>query len=201
MQAGGGPRTPVLVLSADVTPQSISNCEQAGAYAFLAKPVVASKLLDVLNDIATNSKLLQAQAKPATVRGSEVAGSSQAEVFDPSVLDELLQLGMGEAFEQEFVQQCLNDAEACFHGMLRAGEQPDWERMREYAHALKGVAGNLGMSRLAEESGQFMRMADWQMLAEWRQRMHQLDGHFRMGREALAARAQQRRKARDGGER
>ncbi len=64
MQAGGGPRTPVLVLSADVTPQSISNCEQAGAYAFLAKPVVASKLLDVLNDIATNSKLLQAQAKP-----------------------------------------------------------------------------------------------------------------------------------------
>ncbi|TAA21833.1 ATP-binding protein [Pseudoxanthomonas winnipegensis] len=201
MQAGGAPRTPVVVLSADVTPQSISSCEQAGAHAFLAKPVVASKLLDTLNDIAVNGSLRQPQGKLAVVRGNEPTGASQAEVFDPRVLDELLQLGMGETFEQEFIQQCLNDAEACFHGMLRAGEAQDWDRMREHAHALKGVAGNLGMSRLAEESGQFMRMADWQMLAEWRQRMHQLDGHFRMGREALTVRAQQRRKARDGGER
>ena len=38
MQAGGGPRTPVLVLSADVTPEAIQRCTQAGAHAFLAKP-------------------------------------------------------------------------------------------------------------------------------------------------------------------
>ncbi|MFP3786767.1 response regulator, partial [Burkholderia sp. SIMBA_024] len=39
MQASGMPYTPVMVLSADVTPDSIRRCQQAGAYAFLAKPV------------------------------------------------------------------------------------------------------------------------------------------------------------------
>ncbi len=37
MQAGGGVRTPVIMLSADVTPESIQRCEQAGAYAFLGQ--------------------------------------------------------------------------------------------------------------------------------------------------------------------
>ena len=37
-----GLRTPVIVLSADVTPEAIHRCNQAGAKAFLAKPVVAA---------------------------------------------------------------------------------------------------------------------------------------------------------------
>src|SRR5690606_15533694 len=48
MEAGGATRTPVLVLSADVTPQSIQACEQAGARALLAKLVSATRLLDTL---------------------------------------------------------------------------------------------------------------------------------------------------------
>ena len=57
MEAGGGRRTPVLVLSADVTPDAISRCEQAGARAFLAKPIVATRLLDVLAEIANNGRV------------------------------------------------------------------------------------------------------------------------------------------------
>jgi two-component system sensor histidine kinase RpfC len=199
MQAGGAPLTPVMVLSADVTPESITRCEQAGAYAFLAKPVAAAKLLDHLNDIATNGNL-RSPAKLTLVRSSERAQAGlQFEVLDASVLDELAQLGMGQAFEQEYTQQCLSDAEACFAGLTRAGEQHEWEQVREHAHALKGVAGNLGLARLAEEGGQFMRMADWQVKTEWRQRMHQLHIHLDMGREALIARATQQRKMLDGG--
>jgi two-component system sensor histidine kinase RpfC len=199
MQAGGAPLTPVMVLSADVTPESITRCEQAGAYAFLAKPVAAAKLLDHLNDIATNGNL-RSPAKLTLVRSSERAQAGQQfEVLDASVLDELAQLGMGQAFEQEYTQQCLSDAEACFAGLTRAGEQHEWEQVREHAHALKGVAGNLGLARLAEEGGQFMRMADWQVKTEWRQRMHQLHIHLDMGREALIARATQQRKMLDGG--
>lgn len=48
MQASGMRYTPVVVLSADVTPEAIRACEQAGARAFLAKPVVAAKLLDTV---------------------------------------------------------------------------------------------------------------------------------------------------------
>jgi two-component system sensor histidine kinase RpfC len=201
MQAGGAPLTPIMVLSADVTPESIGRCEQAGAYAFLAKPVAASKLLDYLNDIAVNGSLRN-PSKLTLVRGPEkenAQAGQQYDVLDPRALDELVQLGMGEGFEQEFIRQCLSDADACVAGLSHAGEQRDWERVREHAHALKGVAGNLGLARLAEESGRFMRMADWQVQAEWRQRTHQIHTYLAMGREALNVRAAQRRRARDGG--
>lgn len=139
MEAGSGSRTPVLILSADVTPESIQRCEQAGARAFLAKPVVASRLLDALADIATSGRV-SATATVVPVRAEVSDG-----VLDVSVLDELTALGMGDAFEREFIEQRLNDADGCIGAMAYAMERGDGEHLREHAHALKGVASNLGL--------------------------------------------------------
>ncbi|OOW60874.1 hybrid sensor histidine kinase/response regulator [Xanthomonas campestris pv. leeana] len=190
MQAGGKPGTPVVVLSADVTPESIRSCEQAGAYAFLAKPVAAVKLLDTLADIAVNQKLRQAD--PVIVqRGPALSGV----VLDPAVLDELAELGMGKEFEREFIQQCLSDAAACVVQLGKAAADQDWERLREHAHAVKGVSSNLGLVGLAEQGGELMRLSEAQLRAEWRQRLEQLNHGLVQGREVLALRAQ---KASDG---
>ena len=116
MQAGGGPRTPVLVLSADVTPEAIQRCTQAGAHAFLAKPVVAVRLLDTLAEIASNAQL-KTMAAPV-VRPMAL----QDGVLDSSVLDELASLGMGEGFEREFIRQCLEDVASCMGKAEQAGE-------------------------------------------------------------------------------
>ncbi|CTP86682.1 ATP-binding protein [Xanthomonas graminis] len=183
MQAGG-PRTPVVVLSADVTPESIQRCEQAGAHTFLAKPLVANRLLDTLTDIATDGKLRGANETSARPLAASIEG-----VLDPSVLDELAGLGMGEGFEREFISQCLNDAEGCLGGMQVAGDDEHWERLREHAHAIKGVASNLGLVKLANLGGELMQMPDWQMRSEWRQRMMALNASLTEGREALDLRA------------
>lgn len=193
MQAGG-PRTPVVVLSADVTPESIRRCEQAGAHTFLAKPVVANRLLDTLTDIATDGRLRDASELQARSAASSFEG-----VLDRSVLDELAGLGMGDGFEREFISQCLNDAEGCLGGMHVAGEAEHWERLREHAHAIKGVASNLGLMKLASLGGELMQMAEWQMRSEWRQRLMALNASLTEGREALALRAR-RSAAQDGEE-
>lgn len=185
MQAGG-PRTPVVVLSADVTPESIQRCEQAGAHTFLAKPVVANRLLDTLTDIANDGKLRGANETSVRPAAASIEG-----VLDPSVLDELAGLGMGDGFEREFISQCLNDAEGCLGGMQVAGEAEHWDRLREHAHAIKGVASNLGLVKLASLGGELMQMADWQMRSEWRQRMMALNASLTEGREAMDLRARQ----------
>lgn len=186
MEAGSARRTPVLVLSADVTPESIRRCEQAGARAFLAKPIVATRLLDTLAEIATTGKV----STPTAANRTELAIGD--DVLDTSVLDELGSLGMGEAFEREFIAQCLNDADGCLGGMSHAGEQGDWERMREHAHALKGVASNLGLVKLAGAAGELMRLVDWQAAREWRQRLAMLNANLTHGRAALKGREQLR---------
>ncbi|MBD8642964.1 response regulator [Stenotrophomonas sp. CFBP 13724] len=187
MQAGGAPRTPVLVLSADVTPEAIQRCQQAGAHTFLAKPVVAVRLLDTLAEIASNRDLKP--SAPIVVR--TLTGGTDG-VLDSGVLDELASLGMGDGFEREFVRQCLGDAESCMRKAHAEGEAMDWVQFREQAHAIKGVASNLGLVRVSNRAGELMRMADWQLKAEWRQRLSVLAGALKEGRLALAARAAHR---------
>jgi two-component system sensor histidine kinase RpfC len=184
MEAGSGSRTPVLILSADVTPESIQRCEQAGARAFLAKPVMATRLLDALADVANNNRASIGANMPTPRNESPMSDG----VLDVSVLDELTALGMGEAFEREFIGQCLNDADGCIGAMAHAMERGDGEHLREHAHALKGVASNLGLVKLASASGELMRLADWQINREWRQRLATLNSHLSHGRAALEAR-------------
>lgn len=184
MQASGMRYTPVVVLSADVTPEAIRACEQAGARAFLAKPVVAAKLLDTLADLAVSTRQL---ATPATT--VQVATSFEG-VLDSSVLDELAALGMGEEFERQFVRQCLDDAQNCVGDIERDGTCSDWEQLRESAHALRGVASNLGLAQVASSGGELMRMADWQLQAEWRLRLSTLREQLKAGKDALDARVQ-----------
>ncbi len=191
MQAGGMAYTPVMVLSADVTTDSIRRCEQAGAHAFLAKPVMAVKLLDTLAEIAANGR--------AAPRGSVVVQAAPRHdgVLDPGVLDELAELGMGEGFEQQFIRQCLSDAEGCMTGMLDAGQAGQWERLREHAHAIRGVASNLGLVRVAAGGGELMQMADWQLNGEWKQRLSGLREQLQQGKAALDDRLAIRRKRDD----
>ena len=72
--------------------------------------------------------------------------------------------------------------------------------MREQAHALKGVAGNLGLVKLASVAGELMRLAERQVAEEWPTRLRGLGERLAEGRKILDAR-QRSHTALDGGER
>ncbi|WP_342315517.1 response regulator [Lysobacter sp. FW306-1B-D06B] len=188
MEAGSGRRTPVLILSADVTTESIQACEQAGARAFLSKPVSTTRLLDTLADIAANQRVAATIVAPPRAEAT-LAGDSH---FDPSVLDELGALGMGAGFEREFIAQCLVDADKCLQQIEVCAQRADWERMRDQAHALKGVASNLGLIKLAAISGELMRLPDWQLARDWSANLARLRERLAQGRAALETRDRQR---------
>ncbi|MBN8768673.1 MAG: response regulator [Stenotrophomonas nitritireducens] len=192
MQAGGGARTPVVILSADVTPEAIQRCNQAGAHAFMAKPVVAARLLETMADIAsgaTAGSRDMAAVVPAVIDGDAV--------LDTGVLDELAALGMGKGFEREFVRQCLEDLESGIGALPGDAQAQDWTRMREHAHAIKGVAANLGLLKVARQGGELMRMADWQLKGEWKPLHARIGAALQEGRQALDARARGRAQSHD----
>lgn len=139
------------------------------------------RLLDTLAEIAANDGL---KARTSVVQPAPVAVG----VLDTGVLDELAALGMGEGFEQEFIRQCLADATQCVGAAMEAGERGDWLILREQAHAIKGVASNLGLVRVAYRAGEVMHMADWQLKSEWRERMALIRTAVKEGRQALEER-------------
>ena len=184
MEAGSPRRTPVVVLSADATPEAVQSCTTAGARAFLTKPFVVARLLDVIADIAAGTSTLpmveDARTHPAIPPTSEI--------LDPAVLDEFASLGMGAEFEAEFVGQCVADARVAVQRLRIAAGASDWEQLREQAHALKGIAGNMGLVQLAAHSGILMEMTGLELGRDWARHADTLAERLRAGEQALAAR-------------
>ncbi len=149
MQAGSK-RTPVIVFSADATPQALRDAEEAGAHAFLTKPVVVARLLEAVASLLDGRKLTTAKPAAEGVRP----------MVNPVVLQELAEMNLGGAFLRDFVEQCLADANQCVIEMNRLHSLQDWREFREMAHALKGVAENLGAQMLADRCSQVMRASD-----------------------------------------
>ncbi len=182
MEAGGHARTPIIVLSADATPDSAQACKEAGAKAFIAKPFSAAKLLDIIADIASGIVAVAVEPRPT------VLVAADAEILDPSVLDEFASIGMGRGFEADFIGQCVADARLVLGRMRQAGGSADWDQVREQAHALKGIAGNLGLLQLAAHSESLMRSSGQQLAHDWRRHCDSLNERMRAGEQALAAR-------------
>ena len=183
MEAGGQARTPVVVLSADATPEAVQACKDAGARAFIAKPFAVAKLLDGIAEIALGGST----GTPVDIPRDNVAANND-DILDASVLDEFLAIGMGPAFEANFIGQCVADARMILTRMRRSGEAADWEQVHEQAHAMKGVAGNLGLLQLAALAGQVMRMTGFELARDWRRHCDTLGERLRRGELALAAR-------------
>ena len=157
MQAGGA-RTPILVLSADATVDAVRDAEAAGAYTFLTKPVVASRLLESLAEIAGGT-----QDEPVAARKDRLVPTLRTDV-----LEELAGMGLGKDFLHDFAEQCLRDASRCLAEAERGAATGRWEAVREAAHALKGVSENLGAQALVERSTELMRSSDAVLGKEWR---------------------------------
>lgn len=146
----GKPRTPIVVLSADATVESLQRAERAGAYAYLTKPVVLAKLLDIVAKAVSN--------EPAAPQAPAIV-TAQAS----SVLQELAGMNLGAAFMEDFVEQCLSDIVGLMPQLRKAAADADWDAMRDSAHAMRGVAENLGATRLVDRCRHIMKLGSPQL--------------------------------------
>jgi two-component system sensor histidine kinase RpfC len=178
MEAGRS-LTPFIVLSADATATTVRECEQAGARAFLTKPIALNRLLETLADVA-----LGQESRADTALGSYTVSNPDA-VISRTVLEELAELQLGEGFLELFIDECLRDAVKVIGELEKSGAAAQWDAFRDQCHALKGVAGNMGATRLASGASEGMRLANWQLPGEWRPRTRKLREHLEDARAAL----------------
>ncbi|WP_379988367.1 ATP-binding protein [Dokdonella soli] len=183
MQAGRE-LTPFIVLSADATATTMRACEMAGARNFLTKPIALNRLLEALADLT----LARADSEVQVLQSSTCSGvpSRDAEsVISRQVLEELAELQLGPGFVDLFVGECLRDALKTISDLERSGATAQWDMFRDQCHALKGVAGNVGASRLAGAASETMKLGNWQLPREWQARVRQLREQLEATRLAL----------------
>jgi two-component system sensor histidine kinase RpfC len=181
MQAGRT-LTPFIVLSADATTTTMRQCEQAGARAFLTKPISITRLLDTLAEIAGT-----VGHERVGMPGQAIAAHRQEApaAIAPDVLRELGELQLGADFLALFVSECLRDALTIIGELEKSGAAGHWDAFRDACHALKGVAGNMGAVQLAASASDVMRLGNWQLPREWRERVRRLREQLEGARASL----------------
>lgn len=154
---------PVIMLTADATPEAKKTSMAMGVNLFLTKPVDSR---DLLEKIAALSRNIQSEAvdlselKPREV-GSLRGKASSALVldkeeqlaeniwFDEHIFNELLILDRDPSFIRRLVKGFMADGEKHI-SRINEAVSDDYLQFRESLHALKGSASELGANKLAE---------------------------------------------------
>jgi two-component system sensor histidine kinase RpfC len=133
-------QVPIIMLSADVTPETIKECEDAGIDAFLPKPIEARRLLDTIASLI---------AKRATAQGVSGDGVEETQaVINSAALAELALISSDNTFMPELLNGFIQDGEALLRQMEAAVAAEQYETLRDLVHALKGSAVTLGAEQL-----------------------------------------------------
>jgi two-component system sensor histidine kinase RpfC len=164
LEAGLRQRTPIIILSADVTLETVREVEANGAYAYLSKPLVIEKLLDLLATIAGEN------------RPDTTPAPTDSETPRVSILKGLIDMDVDPESLQHLLEQCLTDATDCIGQIERAGAASRWEELRDGLHALCGVAVNIGAGALADRCASLMREVPSDLASHWRRDVDGLSG-------------------------
>ena len=156
MQAGRKP-VPFIIISADATPGSTQQALEAGAHAYLTKPIVAHRLLDAIANSQKVDARNEAVRLPAPILPK----------YRASVLNDLASMQLGSEFLHDFVEQCLRDIGQCLTDFQEKCRESDWDGSRDAAHALKGIADNLGAESLSEQCKNIMRSSNEMCKRDW----------------------------------
>lgn len=184
MQAGRE-RTPFIVLSADATSETIRAAEIAGARAFLTKPIVVARLLDAMTDVASGI------TTPMKKSSSNANAARSDELISRELFDELSELQLGGEFLQLFIDECMGDSLRCITGLEQSAKAGQWDTFRDQCHALKGVASNVGATKLAEVASLAMRSGNNSLTRDWRRRLQEMREQLERARVALKEASEQ----------
>jgi two-component system sensor histidine kinase RpfC len=140
---------PVIMLTADATPEAKEASLQAGANAFLTKPINARGLLEKIASLSRNLRIVKLEKQGRSPLTAKAGNISESPWYDENVIHELSMLGDDPSFIQSLVTNFTKDGEKHIAG-INSAMQDDYLEYRESLHALKGSATELGADMLVE---------------------------------------------------
>jgi two-component system sensor histidine kinase RpfC len=135
-------RAKVVMLSADTTPKLMQESIDAGANAYLMKPIDREKLLRTLLSV------VDGKAPAAQQADDDVAAEA---VLDAELLNRLAELSPSAGFMQNLINGFVGEADDLMKRIDAAVADRDFKAFADNVHALKGSAGNIGAVELFRE--------------------------------------------------
>jgi two-component system sensor histidine kinase RpfC len=152
---------PVIMLSADVTTEAKREAFEAGADAFLAKPIEALRLLEEVQTLAAQKdEVAQRVQHVEPVRASAPAPADAAGVINAETLGHLEELGSSAGFIEKLISVFVSDSTALLKRIEQALAARNYAEFRSLVHAMKGSSASMGTDRLTRTCGGLGKLSD-----------------------------------------
>ena len=193
----GRKRLPVIMLSADVTPEAKREALEAGADAFLSKPIEAVRLLDEIQALVSGRE--QQQQAPrraeAPVPLAPRAAEGPVRVVNTETLGHLEELGSSSAFVEKLVGVFIADNLALLQRIEQAIAGRNYGEFRALLHAMKGSSASMGTDQLTQACTQLGKLSDSELRLQAAGLAQSLGAQFAAARGELERYLQDRRQS------
>ena len=154
----GRERLPVIMLSADVTAEAKREALEAGADAFLSKPIEALRLLDEIQKFCATTPERPRPELPVPMR-SAVATEGVA-IVNAETFEHLRELGSSAEFIEKLVGVFVADNSALLVRIEQALAGRNYHELRSLLHAMKGSSASMGTDRLTQLCSSLDKLTD-----------------------------------------
>jgi two-component system sensor histidine kinase RpfC len=149
---------PVLMVTADATTETMNACMEAGADAYITKPVDAHNLLEII------AGFVRKESDPASRHTQNSTVEFYPDVIlDRQVLNNLVSLGSGIEFVSDLIEGFSVDSKSILDEAQQAVTEQNYLGFREALHALKGSASELGSSEFVQLCSKAEKLKPYEM--------------------------------------
>jgi two-component system sensor histidine kinase RpfC len=142
---------PVFFLTADTSADTTARLRDTDACGILGKPVRLAEIREVLADTFPDG------APEAETRTAPGLRAVPILYLEAEVLAEVAAISKRPEFLGEMIDHAVRDIERSTAGLLDALGEAQWDEVKKQAHALKGVAHQMGAFRLKNTASSIMQ--------------------------------------------
>lgn len=142
-------RIPVIMLTANATENAKQTSLNAGADAFLTKPVNTNKLLETISNLSNSALKTSEVEKNVIPFEKAINKKSNNKIINIDRLDELKKLSNDKHFMYELINDFITDSENILSEFEFFSKKNELQKIRRGAHTLKGSSRNIGADAIS----------------------------------------------------